>query len=355
METDKNLHFIRNLEYFESDDVNISTYEYEILAYSTIFGEFEYGPYYFTIWEFGIKPPGQERKLILKIKQSNKLFEEYRIESEKNDIYHGGGIADEIVYLSSLFLRRRLKLSKCVRTDDSPRILNFKTGFIDIELISGESNLNNISEILKLTKNLKIELQEKFILSAKLYHQALLQIEDYTDIAYLNLISAIEVLCQNYRINKSISDINDKALNDFYNKLDDELKKEFEIIILRRERLIKTNFVKFILDHLDDSFWNYEKRPKVFGRIKEDEIEDILKRIYDYRSKLLHTGEQFPIYIFYPPESINKNEYAEIPFCEGTGTLGKMWNKNEFIPYPHFFERLVNHVLINFLRKNQNN
>jgi hypothetical protein len=46
--------------------------------------------------------------------------------------------------------------------------------------------------------------------------------------------------------------------------------------------------------------------------------------------------------------------YSEIPFCLSHKQLGGEWDQDDFIPYPHFFERLVNHVLKTFLNKKSN-
>jgi len=62
------------------------------------------------------------------------------------------------------------------------------------------------------------------------------------------------------------------------------------------------------LDHLDYIFWDYDKRSKKFGRIDKYNIKNILKRIYVFRSKLLHEGEQFPVYILDHPISFVNNE-----------------------------------------------
>jgi len=137
------------------------------------------------------------------------------------------------------------------------------------------------------------------------------------------------------------------------------------------ERFFRRKFYTFIDKYIesDQDFWAYERRPEGPGRIDETNLIPLLKKIYDQRSKTLHTGEPFPFYIFdrttlpglenYPEELWlakpiipHHQEMDEIPI----GTMmygGRTWESKDFIPYPHFFERLVNHVLKNYLKANQ--
>jgi len=49
------MHFIRNMEALNNVDVKSHVTEYEVITDAHIVGEFLYGPYYFTIWEFSNK------------------------------------------------------------------------------------------------------------------------------------------------------------------------------------------------------------------------------------------------------------------------------------------------------------
>ena len=44
---------------------------------------------------------------------------------------------------------------------------------------------------------------------------------------------------------------------------------------------------------------------------------------------------------------------GEKPVGKSIMFAGRKWMEEDYIPYPYFFERLVRHVLINFLKKNQ--
>lgn len=100
------------------------------------------------------------------------------------------------------------------------------------------------------------------------------------------------------------------------------------------------------------------------GQINEIEFEDriipngnedvkwlgILKRIYNQRSQTLHAGEPFQPHVF---NLIPISSTIEIPrWFYGYISGDRRWYEKDFIPYPHFFERLVNEVLKSYLKTN---
>lgn len=343
--------FLQNmdaLKILDEEQKNKMTIEYEVTTDSTIVGEFEYGPYYFTIWEFlPVRHEGQHRKLCLRITEKTYDIGDFHFNGE-DWLYHGGGVAEELISLSSLFLRRRLILGPKVRWDDKPRLFKDLPGWIDKPVVKGESNLSEIPSLLHLVGNLDISYHQRFILATRLYHQALLLIENQPDLAYLNLISAVETMSNDYQIDGvQLSEINEK-LDNLINKVEDErLQKQLKQTILKKEKFIRRRFMKFTLDNTTDDFWKDETRPKI-GKIEKDDLPKLLKKIYDQRSDTLHGGKPFPSYIFHSPL-----KEGEIPFAKSIPVGSRKWDEDEYIPYPHFFERLVNHVLIIFLKRNQ--
>lgn len=340
MEEDNRMLFVRNMEYLGEQNIDYSDIEREVKTDAHIVGDFEYGPYTFAIWEFGYKNPGEERKLIIKYREA-KLD---RL-ATRSGFYHGGGIADELVILSSLILRRRFILGSIVRIDNCPIMFNHRDGmWIDKQLIDGESNLQELTGWFDRINKLEEAMHQKLILAAKFYHKAIEIIEDQPDIAYLHLVSAIEILCQDTDIgNIQIMDY-DPHLSDLINKIEDkELKNAIEKTLIKRERFISRRFVRFILDHIDESFWSDGLRPQ-FGKVDPEELQLYLKRIYHQRSKTLHTGELFPPSVFRNPLQDSEVD-PSIAIMAGD----KKWEAKDYIPNPYFFERLVNHVLKNYI------
>lgn len=353
MPEDKRIIFIRNMEMLKNPKVKSYRTEYEVISDTHTVGSFTYEPYYFTIWEFSIKREGEQRKLCLRIRTKELTEEEIPSQAtSESAYYHGGGIPEEIIALSSLFLRRKFKLGPVVRINDDPKYIAIKDKGIDTQLITGKSNLAELETWFKLAEGFNPEFHLKFILAAKSYHLAIQMIEEQPDIAYLNLVSAIEILCQETEFKKpTLQEYDQNLYNLIYNNIaDEEIRNKISESILNKPPYIKRKFVNFIINHVENSFWKYKNRPDkpVLGRINPDDLPELLEKIYDQRSRTLHNGEPFPIYIFIHPIM-----GGEIPVGSSIMFAGRKWMKEDYIPYPYFFERLVRHVLINFLKRNQ--
>lgn len=348
MPADKRMLFVRNIERLRQNPDKARTTEYQIIADAHIVGELTYGPYYFTIWEFSNKLPGEERWLCLQIREAERREDEWKSASETG-FYHGGGIAAELVALASLLLRRRLKLSATVRMDDKPRMFSSPKSWSDKDLISGNSNLADLEQGLKLVEGLRPELHESFVLAVRLYQEALDLVESTGDLAYLNLVSAIEVLAQDYSVEPPSVKEFDAGLAALVERVQDrKLRDEILDRLVNRERSIARKFKKFILDHIEDNFWTAADRPER-GRIEPAELPEFLDRIYKQRSRTLHTGEPFPPNAVENPPLMG----GEVDRCLGLSVGERKWEPSQFIPHVSFFEQLVNHVLKTYLTRNQ--
>ena len=89
---------------------------------------------------------------------------------------------------------------------------------------------------------------QKFILATKMYHQAILIIEEQPDIAYLNLVSAIEALCQDEPIGSiSLRDVNAGLADAVDTIQDEEVRKAVAAAAIKKERFIGRRFINFIV------------------------------------------------------------------------------------------------------------
>lgn len=233
----------------------------------------------------------------------------------------------------------------------------------DKHLIEGQSNLAELLPWMELVRNLREEVHLPFVLAARLYQQALTQIQSAPDLAYLNLVSAIEALANRQKISMpSIADY-DQTLAALLDRVEDqELRNQLGERLLERlnEGKISLRFVRFIQDHVEGSFWEEQSRPpeakdetdpeklRNWGLVVPDDLAEFMKRVYDQRSKALHEGRPFPLWALYSSRD------EELPRGLGISSGGGFWTKEDFIPSLTFMERLVRHVLIAFLRRNQN-
>lgn len=340
---------LKNIEAVEEGGEPSST-EYAVKADHHFVGDWKWRCYHLRLWELDVtKKKGEDRFLNLRYEYDPDLFREQWKSASRDAYYHGGGLADEIVSLASLFLRTHLSLGPRVRSDGNPEwIKHGCSGHIDPGLVRDSTDLGELENWFPLVENLPDELWQPFILSVRLYHQSIGMIEQNPDLAYLSLVSSVEVLAEEHPIgNVSLSDI-DKGLAQAVARVEPEdLRTEIQDRILNREHFTRRRFRRFVLDHVDELFWERETRPDI-GRIEKDELPELLNRIYDQRSRTLHSGEPFPPNIERPPM-----QGAEISPSRGMSKGGRRWEPDEFVPHPHFFERLVNHCLKEHLKRHQ--
>jgi hypothetical protein len=339
--------FARNILALKESSEGSHTEELQVLAYAENVGAATYGPYYFGLWERGSKKAGEERWLILRITEKDLEPDSWKM-ADDTGLYHRGGSAHELVALASLILRQRLRLGQLVRWNDKPIMLSAGKGLRAPQLIGGVRSLSKLEEGLTLAENLSPAHHETYILATMLYNQALELIESNAELAYLNLISAVEVLAQHHPVETPSLDSLDSRLAGLLDTVQQgPLRKQLEEAILKRERFIRRRFVNFILDHIEQVFWDEAERPE-HGKVLPTELPELLDRIYDQRSRTLHSGQPFP------PNSLGPVAlWSEIDRSYGFSVGERKWEPDEFIPQIQFFERLVNHVLVVFLRRNQ--
>ncbi|MFB3895224.1 MAG: hypothetical protein ACE14V_02865, partial [bacterium] len=342
---DKRMYFIRNNEFKNNNSGESHNIEYEVIVDARFVDEFNYDTYYITPWEITNKPNGEERRLCLRINQINYYTDNSHLHDPSYSFYYNDGLAEEIVALTSLFLRARMRLGQMVRWFDKPLIRPIRKEWIDKPLINENKILKELPDWFKSVEKLNPEYHEPFKKAAFSYQQALHLIENQPALAYLILVSAIETLSHSIdqKGKTSLFDLDNK-LGTIVKKVEcQELRQELEEAIINQFFKAKRKFIDFISEHVEESFWAKNNR-----QIHSNQLKDILGRIYDQRSKTIHTGEQFPPFIFMPPEE----HESDIPIRENNKEENKC-KKEDLIPYPQFFEELVRHVLISFVKNNQ--
>lgn len=380
MDQEKRLYLLRSLEM----DLREFQGSHDLVSDSHMYGNLKYGP--FELYPNRIYDDNftEITQLTLRLsKEPNLPVRPYSPEYasvRKSGFYHGGEIEDEIIYLTSLFSRRRIlpsyeKFSYPIKE----RLYESygAKGWIDEQLVSGKTNLEDLEYWFNLLNGFDPKYHLKFIFAAKMYYQAINLIEDKPDIAYLNLVSAVEALCNDFPLKKSIVYLtkhNNHLKNFLENIEDQELKREFETHLLNQHSFISKKFVQFIVNYTSNEFWdrgpfpknmdNFEKLSQISEFVETEEFVDreierngnkktlrgILSKIYIQRSNTLHSGAPFQPHIF---TLLDFNSKSEIPRHESYVMNERKWYFEDYIPYPHFFERLVNHVLKNFLKHNQ--
>jgi hypothetical protein len=353
---DGRLRVLRNVELLREPGVERRAHEFEVWADAHIVGDHHAPPYHLGIWEFSPRVGGGEpQRFYLRI-ESAAFPKSIGIGDVTMDSNPAGAIAEEFAMLAALFLRRRLRLGAQVREGDRPMWLDYSAfrGAMDPALLEEGANLDVLADGFRLVSGLNPEVQPRFILAARMYHQALPNIETAPDLAYLHLVSSIESLSRHHEIAPVPLEELDEHLSQLVSRVGDEgLRAELEAVVRKRERFIKRRFVDFVIAHTEEEFWAESTAPD-YGRVKPPDLAGHLKGIYDQRSLTLHTGAPFPGYLLNAPiRTEAKLGPCEILFTSAVYIDGKSWTKDQFIPFVHFFERLVNHVLKVFIKRNQ--
>lgn len=219
------------------------------------------------------------------------------------------------------------------------------TSPVNPEIITDSVNLETLSPWFDLIHSLQPAYHQRFILAAKFYQQALQQSQDDPTTAYLNLVSAIEVLSGDFDLGEpTIHDL-DPTLSRLVNCVEDEkLRLLLAERILKRERFIRRRFREFVLHYVDGTFYR-EQDNEHLRPILPSDLEGLLKRVYDQRSTTLHAGEPFPPYINRGP-----HRGEDLPLGSSHMSGGRSWDtEKKPIPLLHAFERLTRHVLLNYL------
>ena len=335
------------------DHSKIETVEFETLAEVHIVGSISHSDFNFTTWEFGDKPAGESRKLCLRLSGESQMIDSDSLNkmagaTTKKGPYTNLGRSQEIIVLSSFFLRRRLTMPVLVRMGDNPMIINQDAYDPCHELRNGSSNLASLKEWFKLWDKEDATSQHDYLRAARLYFFACRLMDKDLGASYLMFTSAIEALAKNHELRSEprLSEINEPLDTAISELIDDPLIAEkLRTAALKKEGFIARKFVEFSMSNIEEAFWNEGAGPD-YGRVKKENIQQILKNIYKQRSLTLHSGEPFPIYVYSCPR-----DGGEISFAPACMTEGRKWEKKDYIPYIHFTERLTNHILRTCLKR----
>lgn len=335
--SEKRLLFMRNAEAAEAGSQRLGkTYEFELLADVPAHGFFQIGAMWIRPWDYAGPLPGRHHSMILSIKNM--------LDSDTGD--PGRGPPAEVCALASVVLRRRINLGPLVRLDDKPMRVASQSPNQSPQLVAGKINLADLAPAIEKIRVLPDNLHEAFLLSCRFYQEALDLLDEKPDVAYLLLVSAIEIFVARLGMRNTEADFPPNLTAAL--AAVPEVERQIVVARLLQDRGIEKHFVKFINEHITHKFWEASpnKLTPAEGRIEPTEIEDLLSRIYDQRSKMVHAGEPLPPNIRNPPESA-----AEIDRGLEVSALGRKWRRDEFLPYVRFFERLVQHALLTFLER----
>lgn len=281
--------------------------------------------------------------------------------------YHGGWISDEITALGSLKLGIRLKSGDETRIFNgyskdplgtpraaltpAPKLL-LRGKQLILPSVVKKVNLSVLSELKHLGR-IEEEQYVSLVRAARLYQDALWVAESEPALAWIMLISSIEVVANQRSIDETSP----------AKKLED-LKPELAKLLIKHggEQLLQqvaeeitpslgatSKFIKFCLDFMPDP---PEERPIEWGQISwsKTNLKKILNKLYGYRSKALHGGTPFPEPMCRPPEKLSEEWGTLEKGSAGLAchTLGASWKSDDLPINMNTFNYIVNGILNNW-------
>ena len=275
----------------------------------------------------------------------------------------------DITSLLSLFFRKKFSFVGLSRLDDirynpykkrkyivDPALTNIgskKTDNLSVDY-SSPIKINEFKtffdKVIEYHSKAKFEI---FLQSVRRYNYSLQIIDTEPELAFISLISAIEVLSNRQKIKLSFSDLGSSWQNIgklIDKNIDDEaVRNDVKNNIIRNQHSIHKEFKHFVLKYLPEEFLEQSDSEIVNLKADKNDIEKYLKAIYDQRSKTLHKGIPFP------HTSWNLHEKCDIPQFRPGFELGKPITKKrikelEYLPTLMFIERMVNSVPKNYFK-----
>lgn len=187
-----------------------------------------------------------------------------------------------------------------------------------------------------------------FHTALKFYHQALQNAEVDFEIAYLNLITAGEVLSNAFEYDKS--DMLDEQIKLALFNIERECADGAKIARIVTSRLlqVKKRFVRTLCNLLDDKFFVGCDLDEPWMALKKDDIERTIAAAYELRSKYVHTGISFGGWIEPATSALVSERMIGEPVLQDSEL------KRILIAAPSYvgLERVMRYCLLRYAQKN---
>jgi len=181
-------------------------------------------------------------------------------------------------------------LSQYTQLCDSDLLQNNHLPRADISIPLNFTNVSCLEPILK--ENTSPE-AIAFEAAVKFYSQALQNVEKNIEVAYLNLITAGEILANQHSPQKEelLDGTIQSILRDVREYVPDGNK--CANILASQMRQIKKRFANAIEDLVDDQFFDGSEHEEKFRKMSKESLGSRVRAAYDIRSQYVHSGVSF--------------------------------------------------------------
>lgn len=207
----------------------------------------------------------------------------------------------------------------------------------------------NLVEISRIEPLLRPGQDERFLTflqtAGRFYLQALQNFEERPDVAYLNLITAGEVLSNYFSYDKD--DLLDEHARDIILQIAEASDNGPELARQIKGRLfqVKRRFLRALESLLTAPFYAESEADKDFLRLKREDIKDRLGAAYDLRSQHVHSGIPFGSWV----SRTLGGEAGEVQV--GIPVVGNKDFEKVLARAPTYFglERIIRYCLLRFI------
>ena len=288
------------------------TFEFQLYSDANISGHIAggCGPYAF-LNALGFRASGEHRH-VATVRVQTWAVPMAGLDKTDSSRYHGGSLTDELSALASMLMGIRLKGGSVTRLfyDDTAGMPHCDEEAPAAALIRDSERLRipsarrtrNLNEALipRLLAYPQLMRQEAVALvrAARLYQDALWIAEAQPHLAWLLLVSAIEVMATEEQVTANVPE---DLLALSMVELHAELTAAGGAALVSRiapllERLLRATarFLKFFEVYLPDPPERPSAEKSVLIEWTWPNLKKILSKVYDYRSRALHDGTPFP-------------------------------------------------------------
>jgi len=199
---------------------------------------------------------------------------------------------------------------------------------------------------LDLVRRLDERLHQTFALAAYHYARSIKEVGVDPEMVFIRLVSAIETLSQGTKLKQRDDLLEDQSVADLISNssLSTENKQELKNVFSVRKS--RKRFIRFVEEHCSGYFKGGNFKAKHL-KIKRADLSETLNGIYGARSRYLHAGE--PMYLSVP---FRGGERWDTDPTFGMVVDNRSLPASQKLPYAYFFEGLVRHCLLNYLKIN---
>lgn len=354
---DNRMAWVRNINKLQKSNIQSYDVEYEIASEVYIQGLLNYekgmilcGPMTFEKDHRGLY------KYLLKIKfASPEVLFSVKKATEKGYLFKEG-IPGELLALFSLYFECRFYMLAAFHGELTQCSLKPKWEYNPVyrpchsrlaQTICStrkRSFISGLPDFLNQVANLDTKYHQKLILASSHYARALREFGVDEEMVFIRLVSAIDAVSKWAKLQKGEDLFNGKDFKEIIkvDLLSNEQLKELKNLF--RYRYNKRKYRRFIIQY-SKGFFKGGRLKSLHTRIKKSQLKGVLDAIYENRSKYLHEGQS--MYLSLPIRGGEK--------WDTDPSLGMIMDKRKFpaemkLPYGSFFQQLVRHCLLEFIR-----